>query len=145
METKSHYETDFYSWTQEQAELLKSKKLAELDFENLIEEIETMGRSEKRELKSRLRVLLMHLLKWQYQPEHQCKSWRFTIYTQRNDVLEILTDSPSLKPHLLDILITIYPLAVKDAVEETGILKSNFPSECPWTFEQIIDDDFFPE
>jgi len=139
------YDQDFYGWIQEQAALLKGGRLTELDIENLVEEIETMGRSEKRELKNRLRVLIMHLLKWQYQPGNRCRSWSATISIQRKEVLDVLTDSPSLKPKVHDCIKDAYPRAVDDAVEETGVFKQNFPVECPWEFEQIVDDDFFPE
>src|SRR5690625_5034020 len=96
----STYETDFYRWTQETAELLKQHKFTEVDLAALIEEVEDMGKSEKRALKSRLTVLLLHLLKWQYQPTHRGRSWQQTLRNQRRDILEELADNPSLKPLL---------------------------------------------
>lgn len=139
------YETDFYNWIQEQSALLKAGRLSELDIENLIEEIETVGRSEQRECKSRLTILLMHLLKWQYQPDHRCNSWKYTLRYQRKDLLSVLKDSPSLKTKMTDYMLDVYPQSVADAAEETGVLKNDFLVDCQWTFEQVIDDEFFPE
>ena len=96
------YDTDFYSWTQQQANLLKTGRFLDADLENIIEEIESMGRSEKRELESRLTVLLQHLLKWQYQPERRGKSWELTIRNQRRAIALHLKKVPSLKPNLND-------------------------------------------
>lgn len=138
------YQNDFYGWTQEQATLLKSGRLSELDIENLIEEVETMGRSEKRELNSRLLVLLVHLLKWQYQPSHRGSSWECTISVQRDDFSETLSENPSLKPQLDDILINTYRRAKKQAARETNLDKNTFPESCPWDLSQILDDDFYP-
>ena len=138
------YQTDFYQWLQDQADLLRVGELAALDIENLIEEIESVGRSEKRELENRLRVLLMHLLKWKYQSENRCRSWSSTINVQRRDFLQVLADSPSLKRFVPEFIDRSYPYAVDEAVEETTILKKNFPIECPWTQKQILDKDWFP-
>ena len=140
----SDYQTDFYGWTQQQANLLKTGHLSELDIENLIEEIETMGRSEKRELSSRLLVLLVHLLKWQYQPTHRGSSWECTISVQRDDFSETLAENPSLKPQLDEMLVSAYHKARKQASIETGINKNTFPEVCPWSFEQILNDNFYP-
>jgi Domain of unknown function DUF29 len=138
------YDTDFYSWTQQQAGLLKARRFSDADFENIIEEIESMGRSEKRELESRLAVLLQHLLKWQYQPARRGKSWELTIKWQRVDFLKVLRDNPGLKPKLSGLLIDAYQSAVIKASEETGIDESDFPSICPWSFEEIANSLFYP-
>lgn len=140
----STYETDFYTWTQQQAALLKAGRFSEADIENIIEEIETMGRSEKRELESRLAVLLQHLLKWQYQPERRGRSWLLTLEEQRIQFEEVMLENPGLKPRLPAILKSAYRLAVIRVLKETGLQKSLFPAECPWTFQQIIDQAFFP-
>jgi len=95
--TATRYETDFCGWIDDQAQLLRSGKFAQLDIDNLVEEIETMGRSEKRSLESHLAVLLMHLLKWQYQPDYRSRSWMLTIQEQRIQVRNIIRDSRSLK------------------------------------------------
>ncbi len=139
-----NYQTDFYGWTQQQAAFLKAGRLSELDIENLLEEVETMGRSEKRELKSRLMILLVHLLKWQYQPSHRGSSWECTISVQRDDFSETLFENPSLKSQLDDILTNAYRRAKKQAIKETGFNKNIFPESCPWNLAQILDDDFYP-
>ena len=141
----SNYEQDFYSWTQEQAALLKAGRLTDLDIDNLIEEVETMGRSEKRELQSRLTVLLAHLLKWRHQPERRGKSWTLTIEGQRMNFIDVLNDNPGLKPQLPDILCNAYRLAKVNAAKETRLDKAVFDADCPWTIEQIRDDGFFPD
>ncbi|MFZ2406287.1 MAG: DUF29 domain-containing protein [Methylobacter sp.] len=139
-----NYEKDFYGWTQEQAALLRSGRLTELDIENLIEEVETMGRSEKRELESRLTVLLLHLLKWKYQDVRRGRSWELSIIEQRLKFEETLDENPGLKSKLNDILLKAYKFAVIQASRETKLSRSIFPSQCPWTFDQITDETFFP-
>jgi len=143
--TAQLYETDFYGWIQRQAETLRARNFANLDLENLIEEIESMGRSERRELESRLEVLLMHLLKWVFQPERRGASWEATIEEQRKRVVDHLRENPSLKSKLPDIYRDTYDYAVLGAFKDTGLSKSTFPKQCPWTFEQVIDDTFWPE
>lgn len=139
------YEQDFYGWTQEQADLLRAGRLTDLDIDNLIEEIETMGRSEKRALQSRLTVLLIHLLKWHYQPERRGRSWLLTIEVQRLKFDDVIKDNPGLKPQLTDILKSAYRLARVDASKETNLDTNTFPIQCPWTFEQILDDTYYPD
>jgi hypothetical protein len=102
------YQKDFYNWLCEQAELLKTGRFNDLDVSNLIDEIETMGRSEKRELENRLTILLVHLLKWQYQPIRRGRNWQLTIQEQRLEVLEVLNDNPSLKSQLQSLLTNSY-------------------------------------
>jgi len=140
-----NYNTDFYGWTQQQAALLKAGRLSELDIENLLEEVETMGRSEKRELDSRLTVLLIHLLKWQYQPIRRGRSWQLTIKGQRINFSETLEENPSLKPQLDTILKKAYAKSIIKASQETALDEQTFPSVCPWTYSQILDDNFYPD
>lgn len=139
------YETDFYTWTQQQAALLRAGRLAELDVSNLAEELEDMGRSEKRELTHRLAVLLAHLLKWGYQPKRRGKSWRLTVKEQRIQVQRELRQNPGLKALLKDVLADAYEDAQLQAAKETDLDESVFPQTCLWTFEQIIDAGFLPE
>jgi len=139
------YETDFYGWIQRQVAAMRSGNLANLDLENLIEEVESMGKSEKRELESRLEVLLMHLLKWQFQPEMKGPSWHFTIEEQRERIAKHLKENPSLKSRIDSVLEEAYRFAVRLAVKETGLKKTTFPAQCPWTFEQAVDNQFWPE
>lgn len=139
------YETDFYTWTQEQAALLRAGRLAELDTINLIEEIEDMGRGERRELENRLSVLLAHLLKWQYQPERRGKSWLATIGEQRLRSRRVLRRNPGLQAALPESFIDAYEDARFIAMRETGLDGVVFPLSCPWTFEQVLDNGFWPE
>ena len=141
----SDYQKDFYSWTCEQAELLRAGRFNELDVFNLVEEIETMGRSEKRELQSRLMVLLVHLLKWQYQPARRGRSWTLTIKGQRINLEDVVNDNPGLKPQLLDLLSNAYRLAIVEVSKQTMLEESIFPVKCPWTLDQIRDEGYFPD
>jgi hypothetical protein len=139
------YQSDFYSWTQQQASLLKARQFNELDFDNLIEEIETMGRSEKHALESRLAVLLQHLLKWKYQPERRGRSWQLTLKEQRIKLAKLLKTNPGLKSELDEILTDAYQLAVVKAAKETRFDETVFPTECPWQLIQITHTDFYPD
>lgn len=140
------YDTDFYSWTQRQAKLIREGRLAELDLENILEEIESMGRSDYRALQSRLEILFMHLLKWEYQPEKRQMghSWERTIREQRKQARRILQDSPGLKNKIDAMLPVAYKRAVEDAAEETGLSPSTFPKERPWSYEQVMNTEFWP-
>lgn len=135
---KNLYEQDFYLWTQTIAQQLKENNFNEIDITNLIEEIESMGRSEKRELKNRLIVLLMHLLKWQYQPEKRSESWRSTISEQRICIETLLEDSPSLQPLLAEVFENCYQKARLNASDEIGIKLNFFPKESPFTLEETL-------
>lgn len=139
------YEQDFYGWTQAQARLLREGRFTELDVANVVEEIETLGRSERRELASRLRVLLLHLLKWQHQSARRGSSWRHSIEVQRDDARDHLAENPSLQPQLDDLLVTAYRKARVDAEAETGLSRTVFPTACPWTPEQVLSDSFWPD
>ena len=139
------YDEDFYGWAMAEANLLRQRKWDELDIEHLAEELESMGASEKREIRSRMKQLLKHLLKWKYQPDLQCRSWKNSIRNQRLELADVIKDNPSLRPTLHEHIKEVYIRALADAVEETGIYKENFPTECPYTFEQIMNDEFYPE
>lgn len=144
----STYKTDFYAWTQETAALLKQGRFNEVDMAALIEEIEDMGASKERELESRLMTLLMHLLKWQYQPTHQGFSWRQTIENQRERIKRRLKKTPSLKPKLIEITEDAYLDAIGEAAVETGLAKKTFPAnfeQTGWSIEQVLDEAFYPE
>ena len=142
---KNLYDTDFAAWAFEQAELLKSGKLNQLDLENLAEEIESMGRNDHRALGSHTTVLIHHLLKWQFQPERRGNSWRLTIGTQRTAINKLLKESPSLKADLNnpEWLQKAWKEGAHRAKKETD-LHYDFPV-CPvWTVDEILDDDFYP-
>jgi hypothetical protein len=138
------YDTDFYAWTQKQAALLKQNHWAELDLPNLIEEIESLGRQEQRELRNRLSLVLGHLLKWQYQPTNRSNSWQATLREQRTQVRLLLEENPSLKPYLTEVMLVAYQLAQDLAVRETGLDYTTFPAECPYSLTQALDDGFYP-
>ena len=144
MKNDQLYEQDFYAWANEQAGLLRAGKLSEADIEHIAEEIESMGKGEKRELASRLTVLLLHLLKWQYQPGRRGASWQATIRVQRRDLAVHMADNPSLKSLLPQVIGQAYGSAIIEAGVETGLLETTFPTVCPWSFEQISDPDFWP-
>ncbi|MBN3908595.1 MAG: DUF29 domain-containing protein [Nostoc sp. NMS1] len=138
------YETDFYTWTQEQVSLLKTQQWNQLDTVNLIEEIETLGRRERQELRNRLGVLLGHLLKWQFQPEKRSNSWLSTIREQRVQIKLLLQDSPSLKPYLDEVFLTIYELGLALAIRETELGEQVFPEICPYTLGETLNPEFLP-
>ena len=142
---KVDYENDFYTWLIYNAQLLREGRLSEIDTVNIAEELEALGRSEKRELKNRLAVLLAHLLKWQFQPEKRSKSWQRTLKEQRKQVFEVLKDSPGLRSSLAEFLSNAYDSAIRKAAEETGFDEDAFPQTCPFAFEQIMNDAFYPE
>ena len=146
MTTAYTYEQDFVGWLNTQAELLKTGKVNELDIKNLVEEIEAMGRSEKRELENRMIILVMHLLKWTFQPNYQSRSWANTINEQRRRISRVIKDSPSLKNSLNDTewFNDIWQSALYQAVSETGLDIKIFPEQPIWTTQQILVDDFFP-
>ena len=140
----SLYDTDFFAWANAQAALLRSGRFAAADIEHIAEEIESMGRSEKRELLSRLALLLMHLLKWQVQTTLRGNSWRATIKVLRREIGRHLADSPSLAARLPEVLTDAYGDAVLLAARESGLAESAFPASSPWTFGEIMDDGFWP-
>lgn len=139
------YDRDFYAWANEQAALLRAGRVAEADIAHIAEEIESMGRTEKRELVSRLRVLLLHLLKWQHQADRSGNSWRLSIANGRDEIDDHLADNPSLKATLSASITQAYRYARRDAAGETGLAESVFAAECPWSFEQIMDQSFWPQ
>ena len=138
------YQEDFALWSAEQAELIRSGKFDRVDLENVAEEIESFGRSYKREIKNRLEVLLIHLLKWERQPEQRSRSWGSTIKTQRRDILDLLDESPSLRSLPSEVLAERYARAREKASEETTIFLELFPAACPYTIEEVLDPEFWP-
>ncbi len=142
MSATTHYETDFYLWTQQQAALLQQGQFSALDTAHLMEEIEAMGGSERHALASYLKNILLHLLKWKYQPERRGNSWRVSIINGRDGVERALEYSPSLARHLPVMVVAEYQRARKVATIETGLPLSTFPETCPFTIEQITGDDW---
>ena len=139
------YDQDFNVWLTTNAQLIRQGKLAEIDAEHIAEELEAMGKREKRELVSRLAVLLAHLLKWEFQPTRRSKSWRNTLTIQRSELEELLEDSPSLRTELEQYIERAYARAKLLAEDETKIEATAFPADCPYSFEAIMDQTFFPQ
>lgn len=147
-DTSKLYDRDFYLWLQIQAKLLRERKLEDVDFESLIEEIESMGRSEKKELKSRLTTLIEHLLKihyWQSEKANNARGWRQTIVEQRRQIEYLLSDSPSLRAFLAEIWRECYVNARKDLIKKYELDAETFPSEPAFSLEDILNEDYIPE
>ncbi|NEV63082.1 DUF29 domain-containing protein [Thiorhodococcus minor] len=147
------YQTDYAAWAQRNAELLRERRFDELDIEHLLEELSDMSKSDRRELHSRLLVLLAHLLKWEFQyrslserwREFKGDSWRSTIVEQREQLADLLRQSPGLKSAVDGAIADAYPVAVRLAHKETRLPKTIFPEICPYSRDQVFDDDFYPE
>jgi hypothetical protein len=141
------YDKDVILWSEQQAQLLRAGRFAELDIEHLADEIEDVGKSEKRELASRMAVLLAHLLKWSRQPKMRSNGWRSTIVDQRKRIALSIKATPSLKAVMRDPdwREDIWLDARTQARNETGLAEDELPEACPWTMEQVADQDFWPE
>jgi hypothetical protein len=137
------YDQDFYAWTQKQAELLRSRKWEELDVDNLVEQMESLGKQERQELRNRLGVLLGHLLKWRYQPEARSKSWAATILEQRRRIQRHLKENPSLQPYLPEAIEIGYEDGLDLVNRETPLDPKQLPQTCPFSsfeiFEEAVD------
>ena len=144
----SLYETDFHAWCEAQAALLRGNSRpganSGLDFDNLAEEIEGLARSDRREIKLRLTVLLVHLLKWRHQRQVRDRGWRVTISNQRQAIAELIEESPSLGAFAADSVAAVYSKATNKASEESLLPVDTFPAACPFTSEQVLDKDFLP-
>ena len=138
------YDADYLSWLEATAAALKRQDYGAIDWNNVIEEIEDMGRRERQSLKSNLVILLLYLLKWPFQPDRQSNSWKASIVEHRQRLEDSLEASPSLKPYLETILTKAYDNAVERAVAETGLAEAAFPQDCPYTVSQIMSKGFLP-
>ena len=143
-EDPSQYEADFYQWSLEQARLLRSGEWEAVDVKHLAEEIEDMGKSLRREWESCLKVLIVHLRKWFFQPELRGISWQLTIQEQRDQLHELLADNPSLKNQMKTSLERAYPRAVRRTALETSLIEETFPKEYPFCLEDILNESFWP-
>jgi hypothetical protein len=141
------YKQDFFEWTQTTAAMIRAGKWYDIAPEALAEEVESLGARDHRELRRRLQRLVTHLLKWQYQPSRRQTghSWRSTIRTQRQEIADLLEQSPSLRRTVPDALKARYALAREHASAQTRLPLTTFPETCPWTPEQVLDTDFWPE
>ena len=144
MKSAELYDEDFYQWTVRNAELLRSGRVREADLVNIAAEIEDMGKRERRELLSRLSILIMHLLKWQVQPDRRGNSWTATIRLQRKEIGDLLLEMPSLRRYLAKNLPKAYEYGVVSAVAETGLPSEAFPNTCPFPLDALLDPDFLP-
>jgi len=138
------YDQDFYSWIYKNIDLLKQRKFSEIDVDILIDELESMAKYEKRELSNYFMVLIAYLLKWQFQPEQRSGSWQGSIDEQRVKIVKQLEESPSLKNQLIEGIKAAFPDALKLAIKETKLPSKMFPKECPYSMEQLLDEDFYP-
>lgn len=138
------YDRDFYAWTQQQAALLRDQQWSQLDLYHVIEEIESLGEQQRQELRNRFSVLVGHLLKWQYQPQHRSRSWLATLRIQRLEVMELLQDNPSLQPYLTEALDVAYLKGLELAIRDTDLPRHTFPPDCPYPVSEILDAGFYP-
>jgi hypothetical protein len=132
------YDGDFYSWSLEQARLVRAGRWDAVDRENVAEEIESLGREQFNKLESALRVLLMHILKWDHQPERRTRSWAISIKDQRIEFDQVLQDNPGLKSRLDEALARAYRRARLQAANETGLDEETFPGTCPYSRDDIV-------
>ena len=144
LERGPDYGDDFFLWSRHQAALIRAGRFDLVDWANVAEEIESLGSSNLRQLGNRLDVLITHLLKWQFQPGNRSGSWSGTIRTQRGRILRLLKQSPSLRQHVAAEAEDGYPRAVATAADETRLPRAQFPSTCPYTVEELLDEEFFP-
>ncbi|MGF1518752.1 MAG: DUF29 domain-containing protein [Nodosilinea sp.] len=144
-ESATLYDSDYLRWLAETAERLRSGQLDQIDVLNLTEELDDLGRSEKRAVESNLEVLLRHLLKYQYQGDRRSNSWRFTILEHRDRIAKAFRDSPSLRPYFVSIYADCYTTARKKAAVETGLPLETFPEQVPFSPELVLDPDFLPD
>jgi hypothetical protein len=135
---------DFSAWTQHTAQLLRERRWDEIDMERLIEEVEDLGRSERNSIKSQLSRLLLHLLKWQYQPQRRSDSWLDSINDARTQIEDKLEDSPSLQGYPAEQIDKAYARARRRAASQTGLPLSTFPAECPYAIDNLLHEDFLP-
>ncbi len=136
------YERDFYSWLMEQAGFVREGRWDAVDRNNLAEEIESLGREQFNKLVSALRVLMLHMLKWDYQPDKRTRSWLLSIRVQRNHLHDVLSDNPGLKSRLSEAQRRAYRDARIEAAQETGLDEGEFPATCPYSFEDITSRSF---
>lgn len=145
MVSNLQHDRDFYAWANDSAARLRAGRWAEVDVDQIAEELEDMGKQQKHALAGHLKILMLHLLKWRYQPGFRGVSWRLSIANARDEITELLEDSPSLASKVAEIVARRYPAARSRASLETGLALETFPTECPFTRDQLVYQDFFPD
>ena len=143
---RTNYETDVVAWANEQAGFVRAGRFDQLDLEHIAEEIEDVGKSEQRELASRMAVLMAHLLKWEHQPARRSKSWQYTLTTQRKEVAYVISEAPSLRTKFSDErwLDIVWSKAKSQAERETGLDIDTFPEVCPWPISDVLSEGWLP-
>ncbi len=136
--TRRSYRDDLYGWVEDQVALLKSGRLSEIDADNIAEELGDVGKEQYDKLESAIRVVLLHLLKWDHQPSHRSKSWVLSIREHRRRIERLLQKNPSLKPEIAQATREAYEDAEDDAVRETGLIETTFPDQCPYSWDEIM-------
>jgi hypothetical protein len=144
--TATLYETDFATWAHEQAEHLRAKRITKLDYDHLAEEIEGLSKSDRRALERHLRNLILHCLKWEYQPQERTRrgrSWQTSMDNARDAIDQLLRDNPSMQRNPDAAMMWAYPRARRTAQKQTGLPLTTFPEHCKWTFDQLMDEDMW--
>ena len=144
-EALTDYEDDFEQWCYEQAELLRQRRFAELDLPNVIEELESMGSEQRFAFQSSYRLVIAHLLKWEFQPQLRSASWEITIGRERDNIEKREARNPALEGQAKQLVEDVYRSAVREAAKETGLPRDSFPFDCPYAVEQLRDPDWMPE
>jgi hypothetical protein len=142
--THALYDEDFHAWTEHTARLLRAGRAGDADLDHVAEEIEDLGKRDANELDSRMQILLLHLLKWHFQPRGRCRSWASTIAAQRDGIEGLLVQSPSLRRHLEQRLADNYRRGRRRAAIETGLCIDAFPPACPYAVARLLDESFLP-
>ncbi len=140
----SQYDTDFFAWSQEQAELLRSGRTSEADLAIIADEIASIGKSERRAIISRLAILILHLLKWERQPTLRGASWRLSIANARDALADLFAENHTLRSQSGDLVVAAYRYARRQAAAETDLPEASFPATCPWAVEALLDENFWP-
>lgn len=139
------YDEDYYLWLVRQVELLRARRLDEIDVAMIAEELEDMGKSERRALEAYYGLLITHLLKWRFQPERRSASWETTIKKARRAIARREADSPSLRGATAELVASIYMDAKEDAIDETGLPEATFPETCPFALQDLRDKSYWPD
>jgi len=137
--SRRSYADDLYGWVEDQIALLKAGRLSEVDSDNIADELSDVGNEQYDKLESAIRVVLLHLLKWDHQPERRSRSWVGSIIEQRRRIARVLKKNPSLKPHIAEAILEAYEDAQTDAAVETNLREDQFPKDCPYSWEDILD------